>query len=250
MKYDINPNKTPSGISLDEIRAITRRDSDHIRYVEIRSKKHLIPIIALPTVYLSDEFGDTRYFAEIITDYVTHRFLEIGSGTGVLTIAAALESKEFLVSTSTRYWAVDSNPQAVLNTKLNAVLNEVENLIEVREGDVFQALEIGEKFDCIFWNHPFHRGAQYEDIVQRACFDPMFKGFEQYVQCGHDYLNPGGRLLLGSGNFADLDEMSGILDKHGCQMNLLCYSHKPCKVASGYLGTVNLYEITKTKPKL
>jgi 16S rRNA G1207 methylase RsmC len=239
----INPNKTPSGILLDEIRAITLQHSDRVRFYNFMSKNHVIPIVALPTVYLSDDFGDTRYFVEIVPDFAKGRFLEIGSGTGVLTIAITIINSGFFRNTSNKYIAVDINPKAVKNTKINAIINEIEDWIDVRESDVFSSINGDEKFDCIFWNHPFHIGKKYEDLVQRACFDPMFQGFEQYVRSGHDYLNPEGKLLLGSGNFADLALMREILDKYGCKMDLLHYVHRPFNATAGDLKTFNLYEI-------
>jgi release factor glutamine methyltransferase len=242
----IDPNKTPKGISLDEIREMTRRDSDRVRFSSVKSRHHTIHIVALPTVYLSDDFGDSRYFAEKIPEFVTGRFLEIGAGTGIVTIAAILENSEYFSRSSEKYVAIDINPQSVKNTRINAMINGLEDRIDVRQGDVFEPLEESERFDCIFWDHPFHKGNADEDIAQRACFDPLFQGLEKYVKDGHRFLNKDGKLLLGSGNFADLDDMRKIMDKHGCEMNLIHYIHRPFKARSGELNTYNIYEIRKT----
>lgn len=241
----INPNTTPQGISLEEIREITRRDSDRVRFFKIKSRHHVIPILALPTVYFSDEFGDSRYFAEKIPEFVNSRFLEIGAGTGVVTIAVALDNSEYFSRNSEKYMAIDINSQSVRNTRINAMINEVEDRIDVRQGDVFEPLDVTERFDYIFWDHPFHRGNADEDIVQRASFDPLYQGLEKYVKDGHRFLNKGGKLLLGSGNFADLDDMREVMGKHGCEMNLIHYIHRPVKARSGELNTYNIYEIMK-----
>lgn len=241
----INPNITPKGISLNEIREITLHKSDQVSFFQVESNSHVIHIVKLPTVYFSDEFGDSRYFSKKIPEFANGRFLEIGSGTGVVIIAVVLESSDNFAKHSDRYVAIDINPQAAKNTKINAVINGVEDRIDVRHGDVFQTLREYECFDCIFWNHPFHKGNENEDIIEMACFDPLFRGFEKYVRDGHKFLNKGGKMLLGSSNFADLDDMKKIIRKHECEMDLLHYVHWPFGASSGELKTFNIYEIRK-----
>jgi len=241
----IHPNTTPKGISLEEIREIAQRNLDQVRFFSMESRGHTISVVALPTVYLSDDFGDSRYFTEKIPEFVNGRFLEIGTGTGIVTIATALENSEYFSRSSEKYVATDINPQSVKNTRINIMINGIEDRIDVKQGDVFEPLGESERFDCIFWNHPFHKGNENEDIVQRACFDPLYQGLEKYVKDGHRFLNEGGKLLLGSGNFADLDDMRKIMDKHGCEMNLIHYIHRPFKARSGELKTFNIYEIRK-----
>src|SRR5580658_5400326 len=50
--------------------------------------------------------------------------------------------------------AVDINPAAVRCARINALLNEVEPRIEVRQGDLFSALG-DERFDLVLFNPPF-----------------------------------------------------------------------------------------------
>ncbi|HET9226144.1 MAG TPA: methyltransferase, partial [Thermoanaerobaculia bacterium] len=51
----------------------------------------------------------------------------------------------------------DLNPEAVRCARINALLNRLENQIEVRQGDLFGPVE-GERFDLILFNPPFFRG--------------------------------------------------------------------------------------------
>jgi 16S rRNA G1207 methylase RsmC len=227
-----------------EIREITSRHAEKIRYNKVLSNGHTIHIIALKKVYFSDDFGDSRYFAKKLPEFIHGRFLEIGCGTGIVTIAVALMNYINL-KTEDKIVAIDSNPIAIKNTEINALINEVEDRIDARQGDVFSTINENERFDCIFWNHPFHRGNPNEDLIMRACFDPLFRGFEEYVKNGFKYLKNDGRLLLGSGNFADLDEMRKILSEHNCKLHLLDFIHRPFKATSGELKTFNIYEIKK-----
>ncbi len=57
-----------------------------------------------------------------------------------------------------RVVAVDINPAAVRCAQINALLNQLEQRIEVRRGDLFAPVA-GERFDLVLFNPPFLRGA-------------------------------------------------------------------------------------------
>ena len=74
-----------------------------------------------------------------------------------------------------RVVAVDVSPAAVRCARLNALLNDLEERVDVREGDLFAPLE-GERFDLVLFNPPFllgapkdHRDAAWrsEDVARR-----------------------------------------------------------------------------------
>lgn len=247
---NIDPNRTPVGVDLEEIREITARGSAIERAFSVETDSGRFDVIALPTVHFSDEFGDSRYFARAVPRYARGRFLEIGAGTGVVTIAVALEDHKCLSCRRERFVAVDINNEAVRNVLVNVTSNGLRDSIDVRQGDVFSCIQEDERFDTIFWNHPFHCGREDEDIVQRACFDPGYRGLEQFIRSGHRYLRDGGVILLGSGNFADLGEMNSLAARHDCQLILREYAHWPFRVKAGEMKTFNLYEIVKCSSSL
>jgi release factor glutamine methyltransferase len=74
--------------------------------------------------------------------------LELGSGTGVISVMAALNG-------SARVIATDTNPAAVRNTKLNAARHGVDDRVSVVRGDLFDGLATDERFDVIFWSAPY-----------------------------------------------------------------------------------------------
>lgn len=240
----INPNVTPKGISLTEINEIAKHNEEKVRYFKMESGGHEIHIIAVPHVYLSDDFGDSQYFAEEVPNFIKGRLLEIGTGTGIVAIAYACRKGEYF-GREEKHVVTDINVLAIRNIKINILINGVDRSIEIRLGDVFEPLGEGEKFDTIFWAHPFHKGSEGGDMPMRACFDPLFRGLEEYVQDGHQFLNKGGKLLLGSGNFADLGDMKEIMDRHRCEMRLIHFIHRPIKVRSGRFNTYNIYEIIR-----
>ena len=242
----INPDKTPEGVDLKQVREILTRDSKRLGFFHARSNTIDIPLIALPGVYLSREFGenfgDSGYFAEKVPDIVKDKsFLEIGCGTGLVSIAVALRTRSYPPQQN-RIVTSDINPNAVRNTRINVLLNNVERMIGVREGYVFSPIDPEEKFDYIFWNHPFHSGKPFETMVMRAGFDPKFRGLEGYVRNAQNYLTKDGTVLLGTGNFADLDLIREIVSKYG-RLNLLCWTHKPFKGKAGEQNTFNIYKI-------
>lgn len=71
--------------------------------------------------------------------------LDVGTGCGVQALLAARHAG--------RVVAVDLNPRALQFARLNAVLNDIDN-VELREGDLFDPVE-GQRFDLIVANPPF-----------------------------------------------------------------------------------------------
>jgi HemK-related putative methylase len=80
--------------------------------------------------------------------------LDMGSGSGVCAVFAARYAR--------RVVAVDINPAAVRCTRINALLNQCEDRIEVLQGDLFAPLA-GRRFDLVLFNPPFLHGAPQND---------------------------------------------------------------------------------------
>ena len=106
-----------------------------------------------PTVYPPRE--DTDLLARIVHNLEagsSQHVLEIGSGSGVISVYAAQEGHSV--------WSCDINPYAVAATKKLAQDHDVS--ITVREGGPGPSSEItdlqwsgGNNFDCILWNLPY-----------------------------------------------------------------------------------------------
>ncbi|UZJ29488.1 50S ribosomal protein L11 methyltransferase [Streptomyces endophytica] len=71
--------------------------------------------------------------------------LEIGSGTGIVAVMAALMGCDRVVAT-------DINPQAVRNTARNARRHGVDDRLRAVYSDLFAALPPHERFDMVFWH--------------------------------------------------------------------------------------------------
>ena len=135
------PKKDLLQISLEHLKASQK---ERRRYqVNVLGKEFVV----LPDVFSPKYFVDTEFFARHVPIKKDGSFLEIGNGTGVVSIFALLRGARIVVST-------DINPQAVKNTKINAKLHGVEKKIVILEGDLFDPVN-GMRFDQIFWNPPF-----------------------------------------------------------------------------------------------
>lgn len=188
-----------------------------------------------PNVFSPKYFTDSFWFAKEISEIVRGTsFLEIGSGTGVVSLLAAKNEASV--------FCTDINKQAISNTKRNFEINNLKgNFIE---GDLFENIPKNICFDYIFWNHPFFESDMpVNDILLRAGFDHKYEDLERYLKEGHDYLNKNGKLLLGTGNAARLNRIEEICDKYFCKMNLLRTIVLPVSPANSLINDYRIYWI-------
>jgi len=111
-----------------------------------------LSILVLPGVFNPTLFRVTPVFLEWLGEGPVpagSKVLDLGTGTGVLAIAAA--------STAARVVAVDSNPTAVECARINAETNSVDHRVEVRLGDLFAPV-VDDRFDLVLCNPPYFSG--------------------------------------------------------------------------------------------
>lgn len=169
--------------------------------------------IVYPNVFSPKYFQDSSFFAEMLPINEGESFLEIGSGTGVISIIAAYRGASRIVAT-------DINPTAVANTKENVSRHGFSDKIIVLEGDLYGPFAEGQRFDTICWNFPFGDPAGYSQkretsMLERSLFDPNYGSFRKFVQESRIYLNENGRLLIGfSKSIGDYDKFVRILENN------------------------------------
>jgi release factor glutamine methyltransferase len=144
-----------------------------------------------PNVFSPKYFNDTEEFAEHLPVKQDEEMLEIGSGTGVISIMAVYKGAKKVL-------AIDINPDAVKNTEENIRRHNMQDRIEMRQGNLYEPLRPEEKFDTIFWNTPFGL-VQQEDIpdLEKSVYDPNYKSTEQFIKQAKQHLKQDGRLLIG-----------------------------------------------------
>jgi HemK-related putative methylase len=119
----------------------------------------VIPGVANPKLLRTGAFFASRLEAPLVSPRTT--VLDVGTGSGVCALFAARHKAQVV--------AVDVSPAAVRCARLNAALNQLEDRIDVRLGDLFEPVA-GQRFDLVLFNPPFLVGApkDHRDAAWRS----------------------------------------------------------------------------------
>lgn len=93
--------------------------------------------------------------------------LELGCGAGVFSCLAVMHGASHVT-------AIDNNPYAVQNTIENAKNLDVLHKIEIVHSDLFKGVKEKRKFDVIYADLPFTKGAA-TTWIERAFHDPTLE---------------------------------------------------------------------------
>jgi methylase of polypeptide subunit release factors len=134
------------------------------------------------------------------------RVLDMGCGTGVVGLFAALHKAGSVFST-------DKNPHAIANTRYNVQKLGLGHIIEAREGGLFSAVPVGNKFDLICFNLPLVEGDAV-NWYQLAVNDPSLRSHSRFMNEVGNYLTDKGRIVVICSN------KRGRLGKSGLELLL------------------------------
>lgn len=151
-----------------------------------------VPLVVLPEVFNPAVFRSGALLARALASAADFarggpgpgRALDLGTGSGVGAVFAALGGY--------RVVAVDVNPQAVRCARINALLNRLEESIEVRQGDLFEPVR-GERFDLVLFNPPYFAGESRSDLDRAWRSPDVLARFAAGLPAA---LAPGGRALV------------------------------------------------------
>ncbi|MFQ5737468.1 MAG: methyltransferase [Acidobacteriota bacterium] len=134
------------------------------------------PILVLPRVFNPKIF----FTGEFLADHLDRvpipagaSVLDMGTGTGAASMVAALHCDRIV--------AVDLNPAAVRCARINALLNRVEDRVEVREGNLFGPVG-EEKFDVVLFNPPYLAGCPSDALDQALRSDDIGSRFASQLE--------------------------------------------------------------------
>ncbi|MCB0346561.1 MAG: methyltransferase [Bdellovibrionales bacterium] len=139
--------------------------------------------------------------------------LDVGSGSGVLSVFAAARG-------AGRVLALDINPDAVRNTRVNAERHSFSDRIEARESDLFSAVARHEKFDVVVANLPF-RNKEADDMPSRSIWDTHFMTHRRFFSGVRNVLLPHGRIYMVHSSFGDLERFAALASRAGFHCALL-----------------------------
>ncbi|MES2203147.1 MAG: methyltransferase [Patescibacteria group bacterium] len=185
MKAKITPDKNRAAAE-DLINTIRKRRRRYVARVNGRDYE-IYPDVFSPALVL-----DTAWYAKHLPSQKGKSVLEIGAGTGVLAITAALQGASSVL-------AVDINPHAVANTSANVKRHSVEDVVATHKSDVYKNISIKTTFDTIMWNVPWGDFAHGEKLnwIQKAFYDPGYTLLRRFVFGAKRRLNKNGTLLIG-----------------------------------------------------
>ncbi|OGS05651.1 MAG: hypothetical protein A3G41_05580 [Elusimicrobia bacterium RIFCSPLOWO2_12_FULL_59_9] len=98
------------------------------------------------------------------------RVLDVGTGSGVCAVLTAQAGAALV--------AIDVNPEAVRCAKINALLNGLEERIEVRLGNLFEGLD-AERFDLVLFSPPFYIGRPQDWLDHAWRSEDVFERFAE-----------------------------------------------------------------------
>ena len=165
-----------------------------------------------PPHVMSPRYDHAPHFmAQVISnmDMSGQDVLEIGTGSGVLSVQAANQNAENIV-------AVDINPHAVANARENFNRHAVKG--EVREGDVFEPVKPEEKFDTVIFEAPYH-DLKPNNWLEMGVSDEGYKTLRNFVENAGNVTKPGGHLVIGfSSTEGDYKLLEKLLEDNGWQI--------------------------------
>lgn len=128
-------------------------------------------------------------------------FLEIGSGSGIVSVTMAMKYKD------TSFVAVDISDYAIENTKKNINRYNLDN-IKVLKSNLYE--NINEKYDIIYSNPPYIRSEEIEnlqievkDYEPRLALDGGSDGlyfYREIIKGAKNHLNDGGYIVFEIGH--------------------------------------------------
>jgi release factor glutamine methyltransferase len=166
------------------------------------------PILVLSQVFNPKIFWSGQFLAEslladpsLVPEGAT--VLDMGTGSGVGAVFAARRARRVL--------GVDLNPEAVRSARINALLHRVEDRVEVREGDLFEAVG-GERFDRVLFNPPYFR-REPRNLLERAFFATDV--VERFAAGLRDHLAPNGQCFLLLASSGEERRLLRAFEPHG-----------------------------------
>lgn len=170
------------------------------------------PILVLPQVFNPKLFRTGEFLAQSLNPDlipVGSAVLDMGTGSSVGAVFAAQWAGHVV--------AVDVNPAAVRCAQINALLNEVEDRVGVRQGDLFEPVK-GERFDVVVFNPPFFRGEPASDLDRALWSNDVMERFAAGL---HHHLSSGGCALVVLSSDGDVAGCLRAFRAHGFDIDVV-----------------------------
>jgi release factor glutamine methyltransferase len=168
-----------------------------------------------PTVFHPRFFVSSERFAGFIDnlDLRGKRVIDVGTGTGILALAAARAGAEYVV-------AADINPNAARNAAENARANGLGDRVSGLCSNLLGALAPRPLFDVILSSPPKHAG-EPRNLTDRGWHaGPAYRDVAALFDHARKCLKPDGRMYVMVSSDSDLDLFGKLIDKAGFRARL------------------------------
>ena len=155
---------------------------------------YTLPDVPAPFVY-------SMYILEHMKILPGEEVLDIGSGSGILSIFAADTAKRIVAS--------DLSYSARENTRMNAKLHEVDHIIDARQGDLFSSVSRNELFDVIILSIDFPRVDSWLGL---------WEVHRRFLKDVSRYLKDNGRIYYVFGYYENLPKLIPMISKNGLRI--------------------------------
>ncbi len=115
-----------------------------------------VELAVLEGVYEPRE--DSYLLAEAAVIPSGAKVLDLGTGSGIQAVNAALAGAR-------EVWAVDVNPKALENARLNFERLKLKARLVLKESELFEEIPEKERFDVIVFNPPYLPSDELEDLA-------------------------------------------------------------------------------------
>ncbi len=139
------------------------------------------------------------------------RVLDMGTGSGVIGVTAALQGAQVV--------AVDINPAAARLAASNALDHGARARVQVICSDLFAALAGIPKFDWIIFNPPFFPRAAEQDSEIAFNAGNDYEVIQRFLQQAKKFLVPAGKILLILSSDMDLARIQSMIER--CQFQIV-----------------------------
>jgi len=181
--------------------------------------EHFVWLFRPPGVYRPQ--GDTRLLAETLrTARVGAKVLDVGTGTGVLALAAARTGAAQVI-------AVDNCTRAVFAARVNVWLRRLP--VRVRHSDLLEAV-IGEAFDVIVANPPYVCSHELSGTRSAQIWNGGPNGravLDRLCSTAPQLLAPGGMLLLVQSALCGIQDTTDRLRSQGLKAAVVTWRQEP-----------------------
>jgi len=163
-----------------------------------------------PTVFHPKFFISSERFAEFLgtLDLTGKQVCEVGTGSGILALAAARSGAAWVVAT-------DINPAASLSANENAAGNGLGDRVTGVCMNLLAAMPARPLFDLILSSPPKHAG-EPRDVTDRGWHaGPAYRDIAPLFDQARERLKPGGKMYVMVSSDTDLDLFSALIDKAG-----------------------------------